>query len=146
MYHVNREEMLALVAAGLLGGHLWVAHADPMDLPEGLYNVEYTQAELNDIQELFPERGGINPTFIQSTTDPNIRFNAQGNLSVTYIDEGAGYLNKFGYFTFDDNNNVLSMTTIFENASGLRKGGALQAGDTLDLGTFEAGDFILQPL
>jgi hypothetical protein len=114
--------------------------AGQYDVPEGMYNVSVSDAELSSIQNLFPEDGGIEPAFINSTTDPNLHFTDTGDLSVTYIDEGAGYKNSFGYFTFDDNNNILSKHTIFENASGLNKGGVLVAGDTMDLGTFNEGD------
>jgi len=114
--------------------------AGQYDLPEDLYHVEISDAEVNSIQALFPEYGGINPAFINSTTDPNLHFTGTGDLSVTYIDEGAGYKNKFGYFTFDSNNNITGEYTIFDNASGLGKGGSLTAGDSLSLGTFNEGD------
>ena len=114
--------------------------AGQYDLPPDLYNSDISSSDLNTIQDLFPERGGINPAFVSSSTDPNLYFTSTGDLSVTYVDEGAGYLNKFGYFTFDENSNVVSSNTLFENASGLYKGGSLTAGDTLDIGTFEEGD------
>ena len=116
------------------------AFAGQYDIPEGLYNVDVSTTELNAIQSLFPEYGGINPAFITSSTDPNLHFTGTGDLSVTYIDEGAGYLNKFGYFTFDENKNIIESHTLFENASGAGKGGILNPGDTLDIATFNEGD------
>ena len=114
--------------------------AGQYDIPEGLYNVNVSTTELNAIQNLFPEYGGINPAFITSSTDPNLHFTGTGDLSVTYIDEGAGYKNKFGYFTFDKNKNIIESHTLFENASGAGKGGILNPGDTLSIGTFNEGD------
>ncbi|MCP4176802.1 MAG: DUF4114 domain-containing protein [bacterium] len=115
-------------------------YAGQYDIPEGLYMVDIPDEELNTINNLYPEYGGLDPSFVENATDPNLHFTETGDVSVSYIDEGAGYKNKFGYFTYDDNNNILESHTLFENASGLGKGGILEAGHTLDLGTFEAGE------
>ena len=59
-----------------------------------------------------------------------------------FIDEGAGYKNTFGYFVYDDDQNILYQETIFSNASETGGGGSLNVGDTVSLGTFEAGSNI----
>lgn len=110
------------------------------DLPDGLYHMDFSSSDLNQIQSLFPEEyNGVHPSFIHTDTDPNLRLIDTAEISVTFIDEGAGYKNKFGYFLFDENRNVLHKNTLFENASKLGGGGLLIAGDTIDIGTFEAG-------
>ena len=129
-----------LLMAGILSLPLFAAAQS--DLPEGLYHVEFSQQELNRIQELFPERGGINPSYIHSQTDPNLILLDDAEISVTFIDEGAGYRNSFGYFLYDSEGTVLYKETLFDNASKAGAGGSLVAGDTLDMGSFEAGSRI----
>ena len=138
-YKISKSSVL-LLQAGILA--LPLLAAAQSDLPEGLYNVEFSQQELNRIQELFPERGGINPSYIHSQTDPNLILLDDAEISVTFIDEGAGYRNSFGYFLYDSEGTVLYEETLFNNASKIGSGGSLRAGDTLDIGTFEAGSQI----
>ena len=109
------------------------------DLSDGIYNVSYSAEELNAIQELLPENGGLNPAFINTSTDPNIHLLAEAEITTTFIDEGAGYKNSFGYFVYDDDRNILYEETIFSNASKAGGGGSLVAGDTVSLGTFDEG-------
>ena len=101
----------------------------------------FPPSDPNDIQELLPEssQGDINPAFISNSTDPNIHLMQEAGISVTFIDEGAGYKNSFGYFVYDDDENILYQETIFANASKSGAGGSLVAGDTLDIGRFDAG-------
>lgn len=114
-------------------------------VPEGLYHVNIKQSELNTINTLFPETTKLSSEFISPTVDPNLHFLQTGKMSVTFVGEGAGYMSKFGYFTYDNKGNVLTRGTIFNNASGsgyaggMTTGGILKPGDTLDIGTFKAG-------
>jgi hypothetical protein len=109
------------------------------DLSSAIYSIDIPANELNSIQTLFPEYGGLNPAFINNNTDPNIYLLAQADITATFIDEGAGYKNTFGYFVFDDNQDILSEQTIFSNASEVGGGGALRTGDSVMLGTFAEG-------
>ena len=124
-----------LVVLGLAGGPLMAAE----DLSDSIYSTEFSAEEFNEIQTLLPENGGLNPAFVNSDTDPNIRLTAEAEIYATFIDEGAGYRNTFGYFVYDDNQNILYEQTIFSNASETGGGGSLNVGDTVSLGTFEAG-------
>jgi len=112
------------------------------DLTDGLYHVDFSAEDLNEIQQLLPESGGINPAFISNNTDPNIHLLADAEISLTFIDEGAGYKNSFGYFVYDDNESILYEQTIFSNASKAGGGGSLLAGDTVSLGDFNEGENI----
>lgn len=108
------------------------------DLSDTVYQVDISTEELNEIQSLLPE-SQVNGAFVNTGIDPNLRLLEDAEISITFIDEGAGYKNSFGYFLFDDDLNILSETTIFANASELYGGGTLLPGDTVDLGLFEAG-------
>lgn len=105
------------------------------DLTDGLYHLDFPANEVNEIQQLLPEYGGLNPAFISNNTDPNIHLLAEADITLTFIDEGAGYKNSFGYFVYDDNQNILYEQTIFANASEAGGGGSLLPGDTVSLGT-----------
>jgi hypothetical protein len=128
-------QILTLFAAFLL-----ISQAQAVeDLSSTIYNVEMDSQMVNEIQSYLPENGGLNPAFVSNTTDPNLHLIAEGDVSLTFIDEGAGFKNSFGYFTYDDAGNILSEVTIFSNASETGGGGTLNVGDTVDLGTFAEG-------
>jgi hypothetical protein len=139
---------IALYAAAALS--LGVAAAPALavsDMTSGIYATALPDGTLNRIQELLPETKTLNPAFVNSSIDPNIKLLKDASISITFIDEGAGYKNSFGYFLYDreieDNGKVEieieSMKTIFANASEVGGGGSLKPGDTIDLGKFEAG-------
>lgn len=131
----------ASVATVLLLGFVIQAEAAE-DLPDGLFHIDYSSEELNEIHNLLPEYGGLNPSYVSSDTDPNIHLVKDAEVTVTFIDEGAGYQNSMGYFTFDEGNNILSTETIFPNASEEGGGGSLTPGDSLTLGQFGEGSNI----
>ncbi|MBK1630595.1 hypothetical protein CKO31_07520 [Thiohalocapsa halophila] len=144
---VTQRPALAPLAAGLLllsGQALAVS-----DMSRSIYAVELDPAELNAVQSLLPEQR-VNSAFVNSAVDPNLRLLEDAEVSVTFIDEGAGYQNSFGYFLFDDEQSILDKRTIFANASketakkgkgaaANKKFGGLEAGDTVDIGKFDAG-------
>jgi hypothetical protein len=108
------------------------------DLSDSIYRSKIHPQEVKAIEALLPERE-VNSAFTASSVDPNLRLREDAGISVTFITEGAGYKNSFGYFLFDEDNNILSRETIFANASMTGGGGSLRPGDTVDLGVFEAG-------
>lgn len=71
-------------------------------------------------------------------------------VSVTFISEGAGFKNSFGYYTYNQNNPPAtaadlqsSMMIIFPNASAQGSGGGLVAGDEIyQLGVYPAGTVV----
>jgi hypothetical protein len=119
-----------------------VTFAGQYDVPEGLFSTEFSAEDVEYIRAFFPEYGGVHESFVSSGTDPNLHFTDSGELTVTFIDEGAGYLNSFGYFTFDENNNILTEDTLFQNASAAGAGGILTPGDSLVIGDFDSGDHV----
>lgn len=66
------------------------------------------------------------------------------NVSVFFISEGAGYKNSFGWYDSANNpTDAQNRNIIWANASGtgpgLRGGGSLNMGDSVQLGTMSAG-------
>ncbi len=114
-------------------------HAGPLDLdsyglPEGLYRKEISESQIQEVHDLFPERSEVNPQFVDPQLDPNLHILQDAVVSLTFISEGAGYWNSFGYFLYDDNEQVLKEQVIFGNASLKGAGGNMEPGDTIDIG------------
>ena len=127
-----------LLTLGLLAGFASTPAGAVTDLPDDMYRTKIHPREVDAIKALLPEQK-VNTALVGTGVDPNLRLKDEAGISVTFIDEGAGYQNSFGYFLFDDDNNILMEETIFANASMAGSGGLLRPGDTVDLGTFDAG-------
>jgi cysteine-rich repeat protein len=125
-------------------------------LPNCTYNTtgsqNITNQEVDEVLEAevatnFPEKVEINPDLINLDRDPNLHFSQDANVTITFIDEGAGYKNTFGYFVYQDQNlngqiskdEIIAECVIFASSSKKGSGGQLQAGDTVDLGSFPKG-------
>jgi len=74
----------------------------------------------------------------------NLFLTKKANVKVAILDEGAGYLNGVGYFTFDKDELpkpcVKTEKIMFPNAS--TNPAVLSSGDTVDLGSFDANTAI----
>ena len=91
------------------------------------------------ISNALPE-SHVNEAFLTNDEGSNISLVEEGEVFVTFIHEGAGYKNSFGFFTFDKNNpptshDQISETIIFPNLSYPH----LTNGHRLSLGIFPAG-------
>ena len=104
---------------------------------------------LSEIYSKIPDGQSVNPAFIDEDSKTNLvvdsDFNGTVTVNVTFMNEGAGYRNSFGYFIYDPQNPPQSFTDIpqhmivFPNASK-PNGGFLQQGDTVPLNvTLTAG-------
>ncbi|SMF54660.1 LruC domain-containing protein [Alteromonadaceae bacterium Bs31] len=103
---------------------------------------EYPSDFFERISNALPE-AKVNEAFLAGDSGSNITLQEEAEVFVTFIHEGAGYKNSFGYFTFDANNPPTSVydiqeTIIFPNLSYPH----LTNGHRLSLGTFPAGTSI----
>ncbi len=101
------------------------------------YN-EYPSDFFNRIDNALPE-AQINEAFLTNDSGSNITLTEEAEVFITFIHEGAGYKNSFGYFVFDKNNPPTSKeeireTIIFPNLSYPH----LTNGHRLSLGVFPA--------
>lgn len=126
---------------------------------ESVQNIELEEGLLSGIQTALPESRNVDMEFLNPDYDPVIRLNDDAQIGLTFIDEGAGYRNSLGYFTFSDttfdnmtfgdidldSNGMITIGElsdisdvetgmIFNNASKQGAGGSLLAGDTAVLG------------
>lgn len=106
---------------------------------------------LAEINTAFPENKPVpqyHPEYLENNYDQNIYLNQSADVWVTFVAEGAGYLNTLAYYTFDKNDPPQEMddideaTIIFPNASFKNSGGGLNSGDKVYLGQFSAGTSI----
>ncbi len=104
----------------------------------------------NIYQNVLPERENameLHPEFFEHPVK-NLTVTEETELYLTFIDEGAGFKNVLGYYTYQEGNvptseDQLDKIVIFPNASAQGSGGELIRGNTMRLlGTFEPGTVI----
>ncbi len=104
---------------------------------------------LTNVYSMLPEGSSVNPDFIAQDNQTSIAIDDLNEgefatVTVTFLNEGAGYNNVFGYFLYptDDvpqTQSEVNHVVIFPNASKPSSGELIE-GDTLDLGIqVEAG-------
>lgn len=102
------------------------------------------------LSSALPEQQDIrqhNPGLITDDAGANILLREEGEVFLTFLHEGAGYLNSLGYFTFDPENppqrlEDIQEKIVFPNVSFSNSGGnarGLKSGHTLKIGKFPAG-------
>lgn len=88
------------------------------------------------------------PHYMETTNSVNLNLIEDADVWVTFVHEGADYLNSLGFYQYDtddqpQNTTEISDHTIFmPNASLNGSGGQMRAGDTIKLGQFNAGTTI----
>lgn len=102
------------------------------------YSPDFFQRINNALPEAY-----VNEAFMTNDAGSNITLKEEGEVFVTFIHEGAGYKNAFGFFTFDKNNPPTSAeevqeTIVFPNLSYPH----MTNGHRVSLGTFPAGTSI----
>ena len=147
---MNRTKGISLAASIFALFSSQIAFATPITqtgdgLPEGLYHKDISTALINEVHTLFPERSEVNPQYIAPSLDPNLHFQEDAIATLTFIDEGAGYWNSFGYFVYDGDENILEEHILFGNASEQGGGGLLTPGDSIDFGGYYNSDNTINP-
>ena len=94
------------------------------------------------VQNSFPAGKSVNdlhPEFLQNSAESDIVLKDSAEVFVSFLHEGAGFKNTFGYYTYDPKNppksrdDIKNYTVIFPNASYNNSGGKLLAGDKVKL-------------
>ncbi len=116
-------------------------------------DISLTESLLNNINASLPEYFTVqekNPDFLNNA-NLAITGDDPANVWVTFVNEGAGYLNSLGFIATNDENypdpgnkasEIEDLTIIFPNASLKYSGGMLQSGDTVYIGQFDPGTTI----
>ena len=88
------------------------------------------------------------PEYVTTSAVPNLNVTATSDVWITFVSEGAGYMNTLAFYTYPTGSAPTSITDIdnatlvFPNASAYGSGGGLKAGDKVKLGRFNAGTSI----
>ncbi|MDT3402453.1 LruC domain-containing protein [Mucilaginibacter terrae] len=88
------------------------------------------------------------PEYLTNSAVPNLKITATADVWITFVSEGAGYMNSLAYYTYPTNNppttvdDIDNATLIFPNASANGSGGGLKSGDKVKIGRFNAGTTI----
>ncbi len=105
----------------------------------------------DDLNATFPENRPVpqyHPEYLDDSYVHNLILDQPADVWVTFVHEGAGYKNSFGYYKYLLGNapqqaqDVDTVTIIFPNASFQGSGGDLQSGDKVYLGQFPANTVI----
>lgn len=92
-----------------------------------------------------PERKNLpveKPILFNDNVNTNIILQDKGEVYITFLHEGAGWKNTFGYYTYEVGNepatvaDITNFTIIFPNSSYKNSGGGLFSGDKVCLGEF----------
>jgi hypothetical protein len=167
MKFITRFTMRQLLLMVSLGISTNVVAETVVEIPPDMTHVEVDSDLVNTINSALPESSNVNEDFLNPEYSPVLPLSEEAHLSVTFIDEGAGYRNSLGWFSWADgvfdnltkadidmnDSGIISydeLTAIdgvnanwlFANASMEGKGGSLTTGDTVilnDGNTFAAG-------
>ncbi len=116
-------------------------------------NNDFISADLlSRISASLPESQKVpnhHPEYLTNNVQTNVVLTEACDVWVTFISEGAGYLNALGFYTYQNGNPPTSindirstMTIIFPNSSFAGSGGGLNSGNKVKIGTFGANTVI----
>ncbi len=141
--------------------------ANIAELPDGLFNDPITPELVTMVNRELPEREAVDAAFLDPSYMPNLVVSQDAQITLTFLDEGAGFRNALGYFAYPrglfdeltygdiDLNGYGGISLdelgalagvdyglVFPNSSRLHGGGQLQPGDSVTIAggqTFSAG-------
>jgi LruC domain-containing protein len=110
--------------------------------PQGMVYNQYPKALIERINAALPE-SHVNYALLTDDEGSNITLNQEADVFVSFIHEGAGYLNSLCYFTFDKANpptkkETIKEIVIFPNLSYPH----MASGHQVNIGHFPAGTSI----
>ncbi len=148
---VESKDNVIFVATGL-GGLKILAISIDEGVPDDVEPTDPCESLMANISEMFPERvdvRNVHDDLFSETAVLNIHVTEETPVFVSFIDEGAGWRNTFGYYTYPADNppqsiEDLEMQIVFPNVSKVGEGGGLDFGDRVQLGdgSFPAGTVI----
>jgi len=148
---VESKEEVIFVATGL-GGLKILAICIDEGVPDDVEPTEPCETLMGNISEMFPERKDVrkmHEDLFSETAILNIHVKEETPVYVSFIDEGAGWRNTFGYYAYPADHppqsiDDLEKHKVFPNVSKVGEGGGLDFGDRVQLGdgSFPAGTVI----
>jgi hypothetical protein len=149
--YVESRDSVIFVATGTGGLKILTVGIDD-GVPDNIIVTKPCSTLYSNIIGLFPEcknNYSRYPALFSSSTPKVIKLKKESEVYITFIFEGAGWKNSFGYYTYNESNpptttDKLDKHILFPNVSMVGEGGKLQAGNMLQVGTgkFPAGTVI----
>ncbi|MEI7663679.1 MAG: LruC domain-containing protein, partial [Bacteroidota bacterium] len=131
----------------------YMSSYDSQGVPGNLMpnNDPVPQQLLHDLNTALPEYRNelaYHPEYFAPSVPNNLEILAASDVFITYISEGAGWMNSLGFFTFNTNQppttaaQIDTIHLVFPNVSNNGSGGGLYPGNKVRLGHFAAGKSI----
>jgi hypothetical protein len=139
---VESKDSVIFVATGL-GGLKILSISIDEGVPDDIIPTKPCAALYSRIQTIFKESTNNftkYPELFESTLSKNIILKKESEVYITFVDEGAGWKNALGYYTYNLSNPPKSVADLqkhllFSNVSQVNEGGGLKTGDMLQIGT-----------
>lgn len=121
---------------------------NPHGKPSPMTNTPLEEDFLNRLNTTLPEGIAISdshPQYLEPSLQTNLKLEEPAHVWLTFVSEGAEYLNALGFHTYPTSEEpqtpaeIEEHTIVLPNASLHGSGGIMTAGDTVNLGVFEAG-------
>jgi hypothetical protein len=117
-----------------------VSNSDRQEIPDDITNNDIDPLFIDRVKTMLPERGHINQAFLDSSEEAVFDIKQNTEIYSTFLWEGAGYKNSFGYALLNQQNEIIHEEEVVGNTSMIGSGGKLRSGDTFKVGDFSAGD------
>lgn len=129
------------VAAGTGGLKILTIEIDE-GVPDDIIPTKPCETLVDNIIAMFPEREDNRNANEELFNDENnliLKLTKESPVYLTFVDEAAGWRNSLAYYTYDATNpptdvDDIELQMLFPNASKEGSGGALKAGDRVQLG------------
>lgn len=139
--YVESKNNVIFVATGT-GGLKILAISIDEGVPEDVIPTKPCETLYNGIITQFPE--GVNnktkhPDLFADAATKNLLLTKESDVYITFVDEGAGWKNSFGYYSYPADNPPASIDDlechyVFPNVSKVNEGGGLNVGDMVRIG------------
>lgn len=138
------SSVVALPSPQKVNGYYVLGSWDNSGYPAYLWGTKdlISNELLSDINASLPEKIKLpvsHPEYINSVDEGNIVLIEDAEVWVTFVHEGAGYLNTLGYYTHPNDNpptskaSITDATIVFPNVSFSGSGGSLISGNKVQL-------------
>ena len=139
---VESKDSIIFVATGL-GGLKILSISMDEGVPDDIIPTKPCGTLYNKIYTTFPE--SVNnllkyPELFEPQLSKSIILSKESEVYITFVNEGAGWKNSLGYYTYNLSNpptsvNDLEKHILFPNVSEVNEGGGLKSGDMVQVGT-----------
>ena len=140
---VGPSKIISFPTPTLVNGYYVLGSWDNQGIPKYLMNNDVISAALlTDINSTLPEYKALpvtHPEFFTNPNDGSVKIYENAEVFVTFVHEGAGWMNMLSYYTYPTNtppatvSDITNKTVIFPNFSFSGSGGGLNSGNKVQL-------------